>query len=141
MQVVALCTRRLETMEQPLSEVQCITQDYHELLRQVDAVYIRSLPEDHYAQIKTALDCGKHVLCESPVTLCAKQTKELFDYAPPVPALRCITEPKEPTGTASANGGPLRFCRFFSFWALNIQIAELFPVSRKKMKNTLNLRR
>lgn len=81
MQVVALCTRRLETMEQPLSEVQCITQDYHELLRQVDAVYIRSLPEDHYAQIKTALDCGKHVLCESPVTLCAKQTKELFDYA------------------------------------------------------------
>lgn len=35
----------------------------------------------HYDQIKYALNNGKHVLCESPLTLDEKQTMELFELA------------------------------------------------------------
>ena len=42
---------------------------YEELLDQSDAIYIVSKPQHHYEQIHTALMHGKHVLCESPVTL------------------------------------------------------------------------
>ncbi len=57
------------------------TDDYDELLEQVDAVYIISKPEKHYEDIKKALSAGKHVLCESPVAYTRKQVSELFQYA------------------------------------------------------------
>lgn len=55
--------------------------DFDEMLDNVDAVYIRSQPEEHYYQIKKALSLGKHVLCESPVTLSVAETRELYDLA------------------------------------------------------------
>lgn len=55
--------------------------DYDSLLEVVDAVYIISLPNYHYEQIKKALKKHKHVLCESPITLSGKQNKELFQLA------------------------------------------------------------
>lgn len=51
------------------------------LLDAVDAVYIASHPTKHYGQIKNALIHGKHVLCETPVTLVADQCQELFEMA------------------------------------------------------------
>lgn len=54
---------------------------YEELLERSDAVYIRSLPDKHYEQIKEALLKGKHVLCESPITLSPEETKELMNLA------------------------------------------------------------
>lgn len=54
---------------------------YEELLKISDAVYIRSNPSLHYNQVKQALQCGKHVLCESPITLQADQCRELFELA------------------------------------------------------------
>lgn len=48
---------------------------YESLLDDSDAVYIISRPELHYSQIHEALSKGKHVLCESPVTM----TVEEFD--------------------------------------------------------------
>ncbi len=57
------------------------TDDYDALLEQVDAVYIVSLPKLHYEQIKKALQKKKHVLCESPITLSQKQSRELFSFA------------------------------------------------------------
>lgn len=55
--------------------------DYDDMLSKVDAVYIISHPSKHYDQIKKALQQNKHVICESPVTLDLKQTKELFQLA------------------------------------------------------------
>jgi choline-phosphate cytidylyltransferase len=47
----------------------------------VDAVYIASPHETHYGYIKTALEYGKHVLCEKPMVLRKTQAEELFEYA------------------------------------------------------------
>lgn len=57
------------------------TSDYTTLLDRVDAVFIVSHPEEHYEQIKTALLNGKHVLCESPISLRVSECRELFELA------------------------------------------------------------
>ena len=54
-----------------------ITEHYE----QADAVYVVSLPERHYDDVKNALNDGKHVLCESPIALSPRQCRELFDLA------------------------------------------------------------
>ena len=80
-QISALCTDNLNIMSDEIKKVDFITNDYFKLIDNVDAVYIRSLPNMHYDQIKYALNNGKHVLCESPLTLDEKQTMELFELA------------------------------------------------------------
>lgn len=47
----------------------------------VEAVYIASPHETHYDYIKSALEHGKHVLCEKPMVLYKAQAEELFSYA------------------------------------------------------------
>lgn len=54
---------------------------FDEILNESDALYIVSAPELHYEQIKKALLHGKHILCESPITLSVSQTKELLELA------------------------------------------------------------
>lgn len=80
-QVTALCTKRLKVMDDDLCKINLVTDKYDEFLNHVGAVYIRSLPENHYAHIKKALECGKHVLCESPLTLNRELGDELFSMA------------------------------------------------------------
>lgn len=55
--------------------------DYTKLLEDVDAVYLISKPQDHYIQIKIALENGKHVLCEPPISLSVEEWQELNDLA------------------------------------------------------------
>ena len=57
------------------------TDSYAELLGISDAVYIASHPESHYADITTALNAGKHVLCEAPVAMSSTECRELFALA------------------------------------------------------------
>ncbi len=47
----------------------------------VDVVYIASPHDTHYGYIRSALEHGKHVLCEKPMVLCKAQAEELFAYA------------------------------------------------------------
>ena len=56
-------------------------ESYSELLDNSDAVYIISKPTEHYLQIKQALECGKHVLVESPVATNKEEVNELFKLA------------------------------------------------------------
>ena len=57
------------------------TCEYSDVLNQVDAVFLNTRPQDHYAQIKEALLAKKHVLCDSPLTISIEQWKKLIDLA------------------------------------------------------------
>lgn len=65
----------------PVKEMEIITNKLNDLLNGVDAIYINSPIDDHYEEIKTALNRGKHVLCESPICNDKKKCKELFALA------------------------------------------------------------
>ena len=60
-----------------LKSLPCVMEDFDTLISNVDAVYIVSRPQDHYVQIKNALNAGKHVLCEPPIALAVKEWQEL----------------------------------------------------------------
>lgn len=77
--VTAVYTSRSERMDEQLKKL--TVNNYDELLKKVDAIYIRSLPALHYEQIKKALSIGKSVLCESPITLNEKEVIELLTIA------------------------------------------------------------
>lgn len=46
-----------------------------------NAVFIASRPDGHAAEVRAALERGMHVLCESPVALSRKESKDLFELA------------------------------------------------------------
>lgn len=60
-----------------LKSLPCVTEDFDTLISNVDAVYLVSRPQDHYVQIKNALNARKHVLCEPPIALTVKEWQEL----------------------------------------------------------------
>ncbi|MBR3770344.1 MAG: Gfo/Idh/MocA family oxidoreductase, partial [Lachnospiraceae bacterium] len=73
--------RKKEDICGKYKDVPHITNDYSELLRSVDAVYVHSFPENHYKIVKQALEERKHVLCEAPIVLETSQMDELVDIA------------------------------------------------------------
>ena len=79
--VAGICCNNVEILSDEIKKLPLITSSYDELLGAVDAVYIRTKPEEHYEQIKKALEAGKHVLCESPVTVNLTQYEELSTLA------------------------------------------------------------
>ena len=58
-----------------------VSDDFDEQLEDVDALYLVTTPSHHYEQIKTALYLGKHVLCETPISLTSLESKKLHDLA------------------------------------------------------------
>lgn len=54
---------------------------FEDLVAQSDAIYIATPHLEHYAQAKYALEKGKHVLCETPLTLRGDQARELYRLA------------------------------------------------------------
>lgn len=77
LELVGVCTENPQYFE----DVPFVTDSYERLLAEIDAVYIVSMPQNHYSQIKKALEKGKHVLCESPISLDSQQNYELFELA------------------------------------------------------------
>lgn len=81
LKISGICSTNVEKMSENVKELPYITSNYPELLDSCDAVYIHSHPDLHYNQVKTALQKGKHVLCESPIALEKKQCDELYSLA------------------------------------------------------------
>jgi choline-phosphate cytidylyltransferase len=79
--IVGICTNDLDYYKSKYSALSLITTDYQQLLDCSDAMYILSHPRLHYQHIKSALQMGKHVLCESPIALDEEQAKELHKLA------------------------------------------------------------
>lgn len=80
-EVVGLCTQNTSGLSQAVLDLPIITSDYSLLLEKVDAVYVLSHPTKHYEHVKQALSAGKHVLCESPLTLKVSECEALFNLA------------------------------------------------------------
>ncbi len=55
--------------------------DINKFLESIDALYIASPHSSHYDYALKALQLGKHVICEKPLTLSEKQTISLYDIA------------------------------------------------------------
>ena len=59
------------------------TDDYHEILKDgtIDAVHICTPNASHYAMARHALQAGKHVLCEKPLSVSVQEAEELVALA------------------------------------------------------------
>lgn len=57
------------------------TESEEEFYKRIDAVYIASPHQFHFDYIMKALEQGKHVLCEKPMTLSIEQSKQAFTLA------------------------------------------------------------
>lgn len=79
--ITGIFTRDNTLLDETLRSLSVTTDDFESLLSYVDAVYIISNPQDHYGQIKNALERGKHVLCESPISTTIGQWNELKEIA------------------------------------------------------------
>lgn len=55
--------------------------DLDAFFNDVDVVYVASPHQTHYEYVKSALEQGKHVICEKPMVLKREQAEELFQYA------------------------------------------------------------
>jgi choline-phosphate cytidylyltransferase len=79
--IAGVCVPQIEKLPETLSHLPIVTNNYTTLLDNVDAVYVISRLENHYSQIKLALEKCKHVLCESPMTGSLKEWEELSKIA------------------------------------------------------------
>lgn len=81
LEVMAICTDPINNLPTSLSRLSCVTNNYKEMLENVDAVFIMSAAQEHYQQIKDALLHDKHVICESPIVLRVELLRELQTLA------------------------------------------------------------
>ena len=83
--IVAVAARSLERAAEfaDRHNIEKAYGSYEELARDasVEVVYISTIHPQHAPLCKLALSHGKHVLCEKPMTMNLKQTKEVFKLA------------------------------------------------------------
>jgi predicted dehydrogenase len=68
------------------------TTDYHDVLRDpaIDAVHICTPNAQHFSMTKDALQAGKHVICEKPLTTTVAEAEELVSLAAQRGARNCV---------------------------------------------------
>jgi hypothetical protein len=72
----------LDSPPSPPLVVPPINYNFHFISKSlIDVVYIGILHTEHLRVGKMVLDHGKHVLCEKPLCLTVRDTKELVEYA------------------------------------------------------------
>ncbi len=79
--VKGLCVPSTSVLSDLKEQLEVYTDNLDVLLDSVDAVYLHSIPEQHYEECKKAFQKGKHVLCESPVAMSVREYAELKTLA------------------------------------------------------------
>lgn len=79
--ISGICTADRTMLDGDILSLPCVTDSMDALLESCDAVYIISKPENHFNDIKSSLMAGKHVLCESPITLSLTEYDEVRKMA------------------------------------------------------------
>lgn len=79
--ISGICTQNDANLSKEVKGLPVKTDVLEDLFNVSDAVYIASHPSKHYQQVKAALLAGKHVLCESPITLTKESFVELTSIA------------------------------------------------------------
>jgi len=66
--------------------------NYREVLRDrtIDAVHVCTPNAQHYSMTKDALETGKHVLCEKPITTAVREAEELVSLAAKQGLRNCV---------------------------------------------------
>lgn len=77
-EIVGICTNNIDNMNEEIKNLPIVTSELDELLKNVDAVYVKSDFNKRYEIIKKILMTGKSVLCGSPIALSASQSSELY---------------------------------------------------------------
>ena len=114
---------------------------YSDLLNTVDAVYLCSMPDEHFNQIKEALALGKHVLCESPIALSAPQCIELYSLAED---MNCILMDSIKTAYSTAYSRLLALAKggkigdIISIDATATSLRDCDKISQKKINKVWN---
>jgi predicted dehydrogenase len=84
-QVSAICSRRPERAHMVAAQhrIPKAMSDYRDLIRsdEVDAVIIASPPHLHHQMTLSALEAGKHVLCEKPMARNLAETRDMVKMA------------------------------------------------------------
>jgi len=84
-QVLAVAARNLDSAKAfaKTHEIPKAYGSYDELVKNpdIDVVYIGSVNPQHLSMVKLALNNGKHVLCEKPLGINVRETKEMLDLA------------------------------------------------------------
>ncbi len=75
--IIGYCSQDDSMLDDEVKHLPLKASNLDLLLNEVDAIYVVSHPRYHYNQIKQALKVGKHVLCESPITLKVSEYEEL----------------------------------------------------------------
>jgi predicted dehydrogenase len=93
-EVVAIAGRNLEVARKLGAGfgIPTVTADYREILLDpaVDAVHILTPNALHYSMTKAALEAGKHVACEKPVTTTVEEARELVELAAKKGLRNCV---------------------------------------------------
>lgn len=122
-------------------EIQNKQNSFQDLMDCSDALYIISQPSLHYQQIKEALNCGKHVLCETPIALSREQSEELHKLAE---LNNCILMDAIKTAYATAYSRMLLLAKggkigeIVSVDATATSLRELDLIEDKNVSNTWN---
>ena len=80
-EIIGVCCKDTENLSNEVKQLEFNTNNYIELLNNVDSLYINIDVEKKYKIIKEALEQNKHILCESPICDDKNKTIELFNMA------------------------------------------------------------